>query len=133
MLEGEFEFSSGEGPIRVGAGSLLDVPKGSLHAHENVGEGVGRMLVSQTPGGLYELFVEEVGRPVDGEGGLPDFEDPSEVGSIEEVPAKCRIEIAPPKGVGGWEDKKRSLRMCGAGMLVCHRASDRKGTLHDRI
>ena len=43
------------------AGSLLYVPKGNLHAHKNGGEGTSRMLVSQTPGGLYERFFEEIG------------------------------------------------------------------------
>jgi len=35
--------------------------KGTLHTYKGVGEGVGRMLATQTPGGLYENFVEEVG------------------------------------------------------------------------
>jgi quercetin dioxygenase-like cupin family protein len=56
VIEGRFEFLSGGETLRAGAGSLLYVPKGTLHAHKNVGEGAGRMLVSQTPGGLYELF-----------------------------------------------------------------------------
>ena len=38
-LEGEFEFLSGEKVFRVGAGSLLYVPKGTLHSHKNVGGG----------------------------------------------------------------------------------------------
>ena len=59
----------------MGAGSLLYVPKGILHAHRNVGEGVGRMLVTQTPGSLYERFFEEVGKAVDGEAGPPVVED----------------------------------------------------------
>jgi mannose-6-phosphate isomerase-like protein (cupin superfamily) len=63
VLEGEYAFSNGEETLRVGAGSLLYVPKGTLHAHKNVGEGVGRMLVTQTPGGLYEHFFEGVGVP----------------------------------------------------------------------
>ena len=50
VLEGQFEFSSGDESLRVGAGSLLYVPKGTLHTHKNVGEDVGRMLSSQTPG-----------------------------------------------------------------------------------
>src|SRR3712207_2537322 len=40
VLEGEYEFLSAEETLRVGAGSLLYVPKGTLHAHKNVGEGV---------------------------------------------------------------------------------------------
>src|SRR5918998_5210432 len=53
VLEGEYEFSSGEGIIRVGAGSLLCVPRGALHAHKKVDEAAGRQLATQTPGGLY--------------------------------------------------------------------------------
>ena len=39
VLEGEFEFSGDEETLRVGAGSLLYVPKGTLHTHKNIGEG----------------------------------------------------------------------------------------------
>ena len=39
VLEGEYEFMSGEEVLRVGAGSLLYIPKGTLHAHKNAGEG----------------------------------------------------------------------------------------------
>ena len=65
VLEGEYEFLVRGRPIRTGADSLIYVPKGTLHSHKNVGENVGRMLVTQTPGGLYERFFEEVGKPVD--------------------------------------------------------------------
>ncbi len=93
VLEGQFEFSSGEETLRVGAGSLLYVPKGTLHAHKNVGEGVGRMLLTQTPGGLYERFFEEVGKPVDDEEGPLVFEDQPDVSRIVKVAAKYGIEI----------------------------------------
>jgi len=52
VLEGEYEFVLEGRTLRASMGSLIYVPKGTLHAHKNVGEGVGRMLVSQTPGGL---------------------------------------------------------------------------------
>jgi mannose-6-phosphate isomerase-like protein (cupin superfamily) len=61
VLEGEYEFLVEGRTLRAGAGSLLYVPRGNLHAHRNVGEGVGKMLVSQTPGGLHERFWEEIG------------------------------------------------------------------------
>jgi oxalate decarboxylase/phosphoglucose isomerase-like protein (cupin superfamily) len=48
--------------MRVGKGSLVYVPKGNLHTHKNVGTTPGKMLVSQTPGGLYERFYEEIGQ-----------------------------------------------------------------------
>jgi mannose-6-phosphate isomerase-like protein (cupin superfamily) len=102
VLEGEYEFSNGEEDLRVGSGSLIYVPKGTLHAHKNIGEGVGRMLVSQTPGGLYERFFEEVGKPADGEGGPLVGEDQPDVGRIVEVAAKYGIEIPlPTAGKGG--------------------------------
>jgi quercetin dioxygenase-like cupin family protein len=69
VLEGEYEFLIEGSTIRARAGSLFYFPKGTHHAHRGVGEGVGRMLVTQTPGGLYEGFFEEVGKPVDSEAG----------------------------------------------------------------
>ena len=61
VLEGEYEFLVEGRTLRMPAGSLLYVPKGNLHAHKNGGEGTSRMLVSQTPGGLYERLFEEIG------------------------------------------------------------------------
>jgi mannose-6-phosphate isomerase-like protein (cupin superfamily) len=58
VLEGEYEFFAEGRILRAAAGSLVYVPRGNLHAHKNVGEGVGRMLVSQTPGGLHERLFE---------------------------------------------------------------------------
>jgi mannose-6-phosphate isomerase-like protein (cupin superfamily) len=96
VLEGDYEFLAGKETIRVGAGSLLYVPKGNLHAHKNVGEGEGRMLVTQTPGGLYEYFFEEVGKPVDDEEEPLVFEDQPDVSRIVKVAAKYGIEIPVP-------------------------------------
>ena len=97
VLEGEYEFLDGGRAIRAGEGSLVYVPKGTLHAHKNVGEGIGRMLVTQTPGGLYEHFFEEVGKKaVDGEVGPPVFEEQPEMRRIVEVAAKYGIEIPVP-------------------------------------
>jgi quercetin dioxygenase-like cupin family protein len=98
VLEGEYEFLVDGSTLNAKAGSLIYVPKGTLHAHENVGEGVGRMLLTQTPGGLYELFFEKVGRPTDGDDGEPPaFEDRPEVErGIVEVASEHGIEIPPP-------------------------------------
>ena len=97
VLEGEFEFLSGEETLRVVAGSLLYVSKGTLHAHNIVGEGVGRLLVSQTPGGLYERFFEEVGeKAVDGEVGALGSEGQPDMRRIVKVAAEHGIEIPPP-------------------------------------
>jgi hypothetical protein len=82
--------------IRVSAGSLLYYPKGTLHAHNNVGEGVGRMLATQTPGGLYDRFFEEVGNPVDEEGEPLLFEDQPDVANLVAMAAEYGIEITRP-------------------------------------
>jgi len=66
VLEGEFAFLIEGARIEAGPGSLLYVPKGTLHAFENVGGATGKLLMGQTPGGLHERFVEEAGEPVSG-------------------------------------------------------------------
>ena len=97
VLAGEYEFFSGEGVIRAGANSLLCVPRGALHTHKNVGEDVGRLLATQTPGGLYERFFDEVGEEVGSdEGGPPTFEDQPDARTIMDVASEHGIEIPPP-------------------------------------
>ena len=39
VIEGDYEFLSGGEIVRVGADSLLYLPKGTLHGHKNIGEG----------------------------------------------------------------------------------------------
>ena len=70
--------------------------KGTLHAHTKVGEGTGRILVSQTPGGLYERFFEEVGKPADGNAGPFLLEEQQDTRTIVAVAAEHGIEIPPP-------------------------------------
>jgi oxalate decarboxylase/phosphoglucose isomerase-like protein (cupin superfamily) len=96
VLEGEYEFLVKGRTIRTGAGSLIYVPKGTLHSHKNVGENVGRMLVTQTPGGLYERFFEEVGKPADREAASLDIEDQPDMEKVVKVAAEYGIEIQQP-------------------------------------
>ena len=63
VVEGRFRFVVEGEEIEAGPGSLVYVPKGTLHAFQNTGPTAGRMLAIQTPGGAYEDFVEEVGEP----------------------------------------------------------------------
>jgi hypothetical protein len=55
-----------------------------------------RLLVIQTPGGLYEHFFEEVDKPVDDEEGPLGFEQQPGVGRIVKVATEYGIEIAVP-------------------------------------
>jgi mannose-6-phosphate isomerase-like protein (cupin superfamily) len=96
VLEGEYEFLVEGRTSRVRAGSLLYIAKGTLHAHKNVGQGVGKMLVTQTPGGLYERFFEEVGKPVDGDDGMPAIHDRLDLQGIAAVGVEFGIEMPPP-------------------------------------
>jgi quercetin dioxygenase-like cupin family protein len=96
VLEGEYEFLAEGRTIQAGAGSVIYVPKGNLHAHNTVGEGIGRMLVSQTPGGLYERFFEEIGEETKDRATVPVSENPPDMERIARVAAEYGIEIPPP-------------------------------------
>jgi quercetin dioxygenase-like cupin family protein len=94
VLEGEYEFLVEGRTLRMPAASLLYVPKGNLHAYKNVGEGTGRMLVSQTPGGLHERFFEDLGKLTNNTP-TPGPEEPPNVQRIVTIAAKYGIEISP--------------------------------------
>jgi mannose-6-phosphate isomerase-like protein (cupin superfamily) len=98
VLEGEYEFLVDGNTLRAASGSLVYVPKGALHAHRNVGEVLGRMLTTHTPGDLYELFFENAGRPADVDDGEPPaFEErPEAEKRIVEVASEFGIEIPRP-------------------------------------
>ncbi len=93
VLEGEYEFLDEDRTFKPAAGSLIYVPKGNLHAHKNIGEGVGRLLVSQTPGGLYEQFFEEIGEERKDRATAPVSENPPDMERIARTAAEYGIEI----------------------------------------
>ncbi len=95
VLEGEYEFTVDGRVVRAGAGSLLYVPRGGLHAHENVGEGVARMLVVQTPGGLHERFYQEVGAPTKEDPAPAIREGQPDAKAVSEIAVRYGIEIPP--------------------------------------
>ena len=96
VLEGDYEFLVEGRNLQAPTGSLLYVPKGKLHAHKNVGEGAGRMLVSQTPGGLHERFFEEVGEEASNQREQQASQRPDSVAKTREIAAGYGIEILPP-------------------------------------
>jgi quercetin dioxygenase-like cupin family protein len=96
VLDGDYEFLVEDRTLRMPAGSLLYVPKGNLHAHKNVGESIGRMLVSQTPGGLHERFFEEVGEEAPDRRELRVPERPENLARTREIAAGYGIEIPLP-------------------------------------
>jgi mannose-6-phosphate isomerase-like protein (cupin superfamily) len=96
VLEGEYEFLVEGSIIRVGAGALVYVPKGNLHAHNNVGEEPGRMLMSQTPGGPHERLFEEIGEERRDGSTLPVSEHAPDMERIAKIAAEYGIEMTPP-------------------------------------
>ena len=96
VLEGEYEFLVEDRTINARAGSLIYVPKGNLHAYNNVGEGIGRMLVSQTPGGLHERFFEKIGEEMKDGSTAQASEDPPDMERIVKIAAHYGIEMPPP-------------------------------------
>ena len=93
VLEGDYEFLVEDRTLRMPAGSLLYVPKGNLHGHKNVGEGTGRMLMSQTPGGPLERFFEEVSEEAPDRCVPPVPERPESPAWTREVAAGYGIEL----------------------------------------
>jgi quercetin dioxygenase-like cupin family protein len=79
-----------------GRGVVLYVPKGNLHTFKNVGTGIGRVLVSQAPGGLHERFYEEIGKEAQDLTTPRFMEGPPDVERIVVIVAKYGIEIPPP-------------------------------------
>jgi mannose-6-phosphate isomerase-like protein (cupin superfamily) len=97
VLEGEFEFLKGEDAVTAGVGSLIYVPKGTLHAFRNVGEGPGRLLSSQTPGGLHERFFEEIGEEAADRSTPPVAQGSPDLERVAAIAAKYGTEIPLPK------------------------------------
>jgi mannose-6-phosphate isomerase-like protein (cupin superfamily) len=109
VLEGEFEFLNNGCVFGMGPGSLVYVPRGNLHAYKNVGNEPGKMLVSQTPGGLHERFLEKLGEPVTDSATPPVPEGPPELGRLVALAVKYGIEIPPsPEG-----DRRKETRRKG--------------------
>jgi mannose-6-phosphate isomerase-like protein (cupin superfamily) len=64
VLEGQFEFVVGERKVNAGAGSVVYVPRTTVHAFTNTGTQKGKLLFIETPAGPLEQFLEEAGEPV---------------------------------------------------------------------
>jgi quercetin dioxygenase-like cupin family protein len=81
ILEGQFEFTVGDQKIPAPAGSLLVGPRNIPHTFRNVGDSVGKLLLTIIPGRFANYFIE-----VDG---LPDYDK----AAILALCAKYDVEI----------------------------------------
>jgi mannose-6-phosphate isomerase-like protein (cupin superfamily) len=58
VIEGEFEFVCAGERITGGAGTIARLPRGVAHRFANIGDTPGRVLVTITPAGFEDFFVE---------------------------------------------------------------------------
>lgn len=58
VLEGRFSFLKDGEWSEVPVGSAVYMPKGAIHSFKNVGESVGRLLVTTAPSGFEDFFAE---------------------------------------------------------------------------
>lgn len=61
VLEGSFRFRTHDDVRAASTGSFVFVPRGTPHCFQNVGAGVGRLLVLFTPSGM-ETFYENLAK-----------------------------------------------------------------------
>ncbi len=61
VASGEFKVKLGDRIVSAPAGSIVFVPRGTVHTFQNVGTKPGVLLVGVTPGGLEKMFGERQG------------------------------------------------------------------------
>ena len=64
ILEGNFTFLLGEQQIDALPGMYAFVPRGTIHAYQNIGNTPGRLLVTVSPGDKHEQHFLHYGRQI---------------------------------------------------------------------
>jgi quercetin dioxygenase-like cupin family protein len=95
LLEGELQVQAGEHTFTAHAGSYVQIPRGTLHCFQNVGNRASRMLVILTPAG-FEDFLFEVGRPAEPGKSAPPF-GPQELERTIAAAPKYHLELRLPE------------------------------------
>lgn len=73
VLEGAFRFWSGEESFEAGDGDTVLVPAGTPHSFRNIGAEKGQLLITMTPGGLENFFIEVESKGLQPEGDMPEI------------------------------------------------------------
>jgi mannose-6-phosphate isomerase-like protein (cupin superfamily) len=60
VCEGHFDCQLGDQLLRLGPGDIMFVPKGTAHSVKSIGPESGRELIISSPGGIFDVFIEEV-------------------------------------------------------------------------
>jgi quercetin dioxygenase-like cupin family protein len=91
VLDGRFEILLGDKLLRAGPGDYAFVPRGTVHRFANVGDGVGRILILFTPGGL-ERFFRMAGTPATNDAPAPPV-DAAEIVRTDAAAARHGLRI----------------------------------------
>jgi quercetin dioxygenase-like cupin family protein len=85
VLEGEFEFQSGDRKFKGSKGAMVVLPRGIPHAFRNTGNTAGRTLMVLVPGGMEKVFEELSAMPP----------GPPDLGKINAITMKYGVEFLP--------------------------------------
>lgn len=94
VLNGEFAFTLGDRTITRSKGFAISLPKGVIHAYNNIGPRPGKMLVLTTPAG-FDGFVREWSHPVRTADELPPIPGDADVTKLLAAAPKFGVELRP--------------------------------------
>ena len=97
ILEGTFGIRLGDEVVELGPGGYAFVPRGTVHAVTNVGDGPGRLLLLVTPGGLCEKYFDEM---VGARGVAQSLAGPADVERAAAIAAKYGTAFLYPQAAG---------------------------------
>ena len=95
VLEGTFEFLTGNRTFTATAGAMVHGPRGIPHTFKNVGNTTGKLLVIATPAG-FEEFIAEVGAPASDAASPPPPPSPAEIEHLAGVAHKYGLQLVGP-------------------------------------
>ena len=95
VLEGALEFRANRRTVPAPAGTVIHVPKGTVHSYATVGTVPVRMLFLYAPAGMERMF-GEIGTPAQPGKPAPPF-TPEDVAKVRSVAAKYQFELVEPE------------------------------------
>lgn len=99
VLAGEYTFLRSEAIEGVGAGEVVCIGAGEVHAFTNTGRAPGQLLVVAAPGGGVERFFREAGAPPGPEPGTG-RPRPPDIARLIAIAARHGIEFLPREDAG---------------------------------
>src|SRR5919202_1764585 len=95
VLEGALEFRANGRTVAAPAGTVIHVPKGTVHSYATVGTVPVRMLFLYAPAGMERMF-GEIGTKAQPGKPAPPF-TPEDMAKVRSVAAKYQFELVEPE------------------------------------